>query len=223
MSEGKKMKKNISDIVVKIRKDYCNSSLNENELEINPIKQFELWMQQAINAEMPEVNAMTISTVGATGIPSSRIVLLRGVDNLGFTFYTNYKSHKGKDMESNPFVALNFFWPLLERQIRIGGKVKMLPEKDSDDYFGSRPKESQIGAWASQQSSVIKNRVEVEDRYKFFEKKFENTMVTRPPHWGGYLVQPSQIEFWQGRSGRLHDRIQYNKDGDLWKIERLSP
>jgi pyridoxamine 5'-phosphate oxidase len=217
------MGKNISDIVVKIRKDYCNSSLNESELESNPMRQFELWMQQAINAEMPEVNAMTISTVGASGIPSSRIVLLRGVDDLGFTFYTNYESHKGKDMANNPFVALNFFWPLLERQIRIVGKIEKVSEKESDDYFGSRPKESQIGAWASKQSSVIKNRGEVEERYNFYEKEFENVVVTRPPHWGGYLVIPTQIEFWQGRPGRLHDRIQYNKHNDLWKIERLSP
>jgi pyridoxamine 5'-phosphate oxidase len=213
------MNKNIADI----RKDYRLHSLDESDIAASPIEQFTRWWDDALKSELFEVNAMTLATSTRDGKPSARIVLLKGFDENGFVFYTNYESHKGKELEENPNVALVFFWKEIERQIRIEGTVEKVSATESDAYFSSRPKGSRIGAWASPQSSIIENRNILEQSALQYESKFENS-IPRPPHWGGYRVMPVKIEFWQGRSNRLHDRIQYTKTpGGSWKAERLAP
>ena len=211
---------NIADI----RKDYKLQSLLETDVAPDAILQFDKWWDDAIKSELDEVNAITLATASANGIPSARIVLLKGYDKNGFVFFTNYQSNKGQEMEENPNACLVFFWAALERQIRIWGKVEKITAAESDVYFTSRPVGSRIGAWASPQSSIIEKREIIEERQKEFEQKFGDGNIPRPPHWGGYIVKPVQIEFWQGRPSRLHDRIQYllQKDG-IWKIERLAP
>jgi pyridoxamine 5'-phosphate oxidase len=177
-----------------------------------------------LNSEIEEVNAMTLATVTAEGFPSARIVLLKGYTEEGFVFFTNYQSHKGKELEQNPRACLVFFWKALERQVRIEGMVEKIAAADSEAYFQSRPVGSQIGAWASPQSTVISGREVIENNVVELEKKYTNTSIPRPEHWGGYIVKPVNIEFWQGRSSRLHDRILYTAQKDLsWKIERLAP
>lgn len=210
--------------VADIRKDYKLRSLSENEIDKNPLVQFDLWWQEAVNSQIDEVNAMTLATANKDGIPSARIVLLKGYDENGFIFFTNYNSHKAKDINDNPHVSLVFFWKELERQVRISGSIEKIAEKESDDYFQSRPLISQLGAWASDQSSVIDSREALEEKFKTLEQYYADKEISRPPHWGGYRVIPSLIEFWQGRSGRLHDRIEYTlgKETD-WIIKRLSP
>jgi pyridoxamine 5'-phosphate oxidase len=198
-------------------------SLSEKEVEINPIAQFQKWWEQAIESKIEEVNAMTLATVNSFGFPSARIVLLKGYNENGFIFFTNYESRKGNELEVNPNASIVFFWKELERQIRIEGFVSKLSEKESTDYFKSRPIESQIGAWASPQSSVIVSRELLENNFTALELKYANQEIPKPPHWGGYILNPVQLEFWQGRPGRLHDRIEYGKvDGD-WIIKRLAP
>lgn len=214
----------INQKIVSLRKDYSTATLNENEVDANPFKQFELWMHQAVEAEIMEPHAMNICTVSAVGKPSSRIVLLRGFDENGFVFYTNYNSHKGTDAAQNHFASINFFWPELERQVRIDGTISKIDQQTSTDYFHSRPRESQIGAWASQQSAVIANRKVVEDAFVHYTEKFKNLeVIPKPEHWGGYNIKPTSIEFWQGRPSRLHDRLRYTAINNGWKIERLSP
>ena len=214
----------INSKIVSLRKEYSSAFLNEEDVNHNPFKQFELWMHQAVEAEILEPHAMTVSTVSAEGKPSSRIVLLRGFDENGFVFYTNYNSHKGNDMARNNNACLNFFWPELERQIRIEGSIAKIDQQTSTDYFHSRPRESQIGAWASIQSAVIANRKVVEDAFLHFTEKFKDLdVIPKPEHWGGYNINPLSIEFWQGRPSRLHDRLRYTALNDAWKIERLSP
>lgn len=208
-----------------LREDYSKKELDITDVYKNPIKQFGVWMKEALRSEVPEPNAMTLSTVSPDGLPSGRIVLLKDLSEKGFTFYTNYMSDKGKDMAKNKNVALTFVWLELERQVRIEGIIKKVSRKKSEKYFQSRPKKSQMGAWVSSQSKVIKNRQVLEDSMKELEKKYKNEEVLPcPPHWGGYLVQPVAIEFWQGRRSRLHDRIRYKltKKGE-WKKERLAP
>jgi pyridoxamine 5'-phosphate oxidase len=207
----------------KLRKNYSMMALNEADLEANAFVQFEKWMVDAANAEVNEPNAMVLSTV-SNQQPHSRVVLLRDVNKHGFSFYTNYNSDKGRDIEFNKNVALNFFWVELERQVRIEGEAEKISLLESADYYKSRPRESQISAWASPQSQVITSREVLENYWKAEEEKWKNEVeITRPPFWGGYVVKPSLIEFWQGRSGRLHDRIRYTWKNNEWLIERLAP
>ena len=199
-------------------------ALNEADMADNPMDQFARWWDDAIRSEIDEVNAMTLATATLGGLPSARIVLLKGFDERGFIFFTNYQSHKGREMEQNPRASLVFFWKELERQVRIEGMVERIPEKESEDYFQSRPEGSRIGAWASPQSSVIDNREVIESNVKELEKKFSDGVIPRPEHWGGYVVKPANIEFWQGRSSRLHDRVKYvHQLGNKWQMLRLAP
>ena len=206
-----------------IRKDYSLKTLEISSLNTDPLQQFKVWLQEAINAEALEVNAMTLATIGLDGVPSGRIVLLKEVDT-GFVFYTNYESQKGKEIENNPVCSLTFFWPELERQVRIKGKIEKVSAQESDEYFLSRPVGSQIGAWTSPQSQKISSREELLSRQAEIEKQFENSPITRPPHWGGYRVIPSTVEFWQGRPSRLHDRVRYQASGSgNWELSILAP
>lgn len=210
--------------IADIRKDYSLKTLNEDEVADSPFLQFADWWQQAIESEIDEVNAMTLATASLEAVPSARIVLLKGYDENGFVFYTNYESAKGRELAENPKASLLFFWKELERQIRITGIVEKVSAAESDEYFLSRPTGSQIGAWASPQSHVIENRSWLEKQVKMLEEQFSREAVTRPSHWGGYRVKPVIIEFWQGRSSRLHDRLQYSlQENGTWKIERLAP
>ncbi|HEX2608596.1 MAG TPA: pyridoxamine 5'-phosphate oxidase [Flavisolibacter sp.] len=210
--------------IASIRKDYAAQTLLESDVAPLPVDQFSKWWQQATESAIEEVNAMTLATASADGMPSARIVLLKDFDARGFVFFTNYQSFKGMQLEENPKACLVFFWKELERQVRITGLVSRIEEKESDAYFLSRPKGSQIGAWTSPQSQVIENRDWLELQYKKKEEQFEHTGLKRPPHWGGFRVQPVIMEFWQGRPSRLHDRIQYTLESDNnWKIERLAP
>ena len=214
------MSNNIADI----RKDYMLRSLSENEVSSDPISQFDKWWQEAIHSGIDEVNAMTLATATADGMPDGRIVLLKGFDETGFTFFTNYESSKGQQLLENPRATLVFFWKELERQIRISGLVSPTSEKVSDDYFLSRPEGSRLGAWASPQSEVIESREWLEENEKKFLAEFSHRSITRPPHWGGYLVKPVRMEFWQGRPSRMHDRICYSLlPSGQWKIQRLAP
>lgn len=210
--------------IADIRRDYILQSLNEVDVNANAIDQFSTWWNEAIKAGIDDVNAMTLATASKEGIPSARIVLLKGYDKKGFVFFTNYQSQKGKDLANNPHGALLFFWKELERQIRLDGIVMKISAEESDTYFQSRPAASRIGAWASAQSSVISDRKVIENNFLMYEEKFGIDNIPRPEHWGGYVLKPRLLEFWQGRSNRLHDRIQYELqlDGD-WKIERLAP
>jgi len=213
------MQKNIADI----RQDYRLHSLDENDIDTDPVEQFARWWTDAINSEIFEVNALTLATSTKDGKPSARIVLLKGYDDRGFVFYTNYESHKGNELAENPYAALVFFWKEIERQVRIEGVVEKIFAAESDAYFFSRPEGSRVGAWASPQSTVIENRELLETNARYYTAKFKNS-IPRPPHWGGYRVMPLKIEFWQGRSNRLHDRIQYTKTTEgSWKAERLAP
>ena len=214
------MQKNIADI----RRDYSHESLSENDVDANAIKQFEKWWVEAVNSKIDEVNAMTLATASADGLPSARIVLLKEFNEKGFVFFTNYESFKAQQLAENPKACLVFFWKELERQIRITGLIEKLNGKQSDDYFQSRPETSRIGAWASPQSRVIESRLWLDEQFNELVNKMEGTAIPRPPHWGGYVVKPVVIEFWQGRPSRLHDRIQYTlEESGEWKIERLAP
>ncbi|MFN8348627.1 MAG: pyridoxamine 5'-phosphate oxidase [Spirosomataceae bacterium] len=209
--------------IAHLRKDYTLNGLGEEDILNNPTDQFRKWFEEALSAEVTEPNGMFLSTLSPDGYPQGRIVLLKDVDEQGFTFYTNYKSHKGIDLSAHPLAALTFWWAELERQVRIVGKVEKVTEAESDAYFAIRPRGSQLGAWVSSQSEVIANREVLSDKLATFEKQFADQPVPRPPHWGGYRVIPHEIEFWQGRPDRLHDRIRYHYLNHEWKIERLSP
>lgn len=206
-----------------IRKDYQLKSLSEEDVAKNPFDQFAKWWDEAIKSEIDEVNAMTLATVDQRNRPSARIVLLKDYNSSGFVFYTNYESNKGAQIESNPYASLVFFWKELERQVRIEGKCERVASSESDAYFKSRPVGSQIGAAASPQSSIISDRSILTDKVEELEKQFPNGNIPRPSNWGGYRIIPETIEFWQGRSSRLHDRIKYLKAGDIWRIVRLAP
>ena len=210
--------------VAEIRKEYSLRTLSEENVSKNPFQQFEVWWNEAVESDIGEVNAMTLATSSSDGIPSARIVLLKGFDERGFVFFTNYHSYKGMQLDENPRACLVFFWKELERQIRITGLTGKTEASESDEYFETRPEGSRIGAWASPQSEVIANRDWLTQNETKIKQKFSAQPITRPPHWGGYRVQPVSFEFWQGRSNRLHDRIQYTllEQGE-WKIERLAP
>ncbi len=213
-----------SQSIKHLRKDYTMHQLDEKEVAASPFEQFERWMQEAIKAEVHEPNAMHLATVQANGRPAGRVVLLRGLDERGFSFFTNYNSDKGQQLQQQGFAALTLFWPELERQIRIEGSVSMLTDKENDDYFYSRPRGNRLGAWASPQSKVIANRGELERLAQMLEVKYPDTVhIPRPEHWGGFRVQPDKIEFWQGRASRLHDRIRYRLESGAWIIERVAP
>jgi pyridoxamine 5'-phosphate oxidase len=209
--------------IADIRKDYKQHSLNESDIAANPFVQFEQWWNEAIASEIDEVNAMTLATATKDGMPSARIVLLKGYDSNGFVFFTNYNSHKGQELLENPQAALVFFWKELERQVRIEGLVEKVSEAESDEYFNSRPEGSRIGAWASPQRKVISDRSIIESNVDALTKQYTGQSIPRPAHWGGYRVKPQVIEFWQGRSSRLHDRFKFTATGDAWKRERLAP
>lgn len=209
--------------IADLRKDYTKETLTESEVDPNPFVQFQRWFDQAVNAELPEPNAMTLATASKDGIPDARIVLLKAVDDRGFTFFTNYNSTKGKELEANPQAALVFLWTELERQVRIVGTVEKIAPAESDGYFFSRPHNSRLGAWASNQSEVIPNRDVLEEKLAALKVEYENREVPRPSHWGGFRVIPREIEFWQGRSSRLHDRLRYRYQNGTWIIDRLSP
>ncbi len=210
--------------ITDIRKDYSKSALDISTIGKDPIAQFEQWFEAAMASQVPEPNALTLSTVSPDGRPSGRIVLLKGVENGKFIFYTNYQSQKGKELEDNPACALTFFWPELERQICINGIASRTDSSSSEKYFQSRPRESQVGAWASPQSVIISERKILEDRVKIIKEKFKGVEKLPKPHqWGGYEIDPVKIEFWQGRASRLHDRIVFTKVDGAWQIHRLAP
>jgi len=230
-----------------LRREYNLTGLRRIDLEPDPLAQFRKWFDQMSGAraggrvrrffvrlyksvlmlggaEQIDLNAMTLATVDSEGRPSARVVLLKGVDERGFIFYTNYQSRKGRELSANPHAALVFYWPDLERQVCIAGEVRPLAPTESDAYFGGRPRGSRIAAWASNQSEVVADRAELDKRWEEFEARYQGQEVPRPPHWGGYILKPSRVEFWQGRPNRLHDRLRYTRKADQgWTIERLAP
>ncbi len=212
-----------SEDLQKLREDYSKHSLDESEVDPDPFVQFRKWMEEALEARLPEPNAMTLATVDAANKPHSRVVLLKGVDDEGFVFYTNQASDKGKEIGQNPHVSLCFLWIELERQVRIDGIARELPREESEEYFRKRPYKSQIGALASHQSEVVPDRKYLEDKFEELRQKYGEGEVPMPDTWGGYRVVPEAIEFWQGRRSRLHDRIKFEKANGNWSIKRLSP
>jgi pyridoxamine 5'-phosphate oxidase len=207
-----------------LRKEYTRSGLHETDMNPDPIVQFRTWFEKVIGADLSEPNAMTLATATKEGRPSARTVLLKGYDERGFVFYTNYEGRKANELQTNPACALLFYWGELERQIRIEGKASRLPIEESDGYFASRPRGSRLGAWASEQSRPVEDRSLLEERVRTLEVQYEGREVPRPPFWGGYRVEPDSVEFWQGRENRLHDRLLYRRDaGGGWTLERLQP
>lgn len=207
------------------RNEYGRSRLEKKDLPASPVDLFEQWLTQAFEEDLPEPTAMTLATAAKSGKVSSRIILLKGYDTGGFQFYTNYHSKKGKDLSENPYAAMSFFWPELERQVRIEGRVEKIPPRDSDLYHSARPRNNQLGAWASEQSKPIANRETLQSQFDAVSKAYEKqNVIPRPPNWGGYKLIPSGIEFWQGRENRLHDRFYYEREQTgRWSIQRLSP
>ena len=219
-----KAKEDKSTSIAHLRKEYTLAGLTEDELDPNPFEQFKKWFGQDIGAKLPEPTAMILATATKTGRPSARVVLLKHFDERGFLFFSNYKSRKGRELSDNPIAALVFHWVGLERQVRIVGNVTKVSRKESEEYFRTRPIGSQLGAWASKQSEIIPNREILEKRVEQLAIKFRTEEIPPPPVWGGYRVVPSEIEFWQGRPNRLHDRLHYSlQRSGTWRIERLSP
>lgn len=209
--------------IADLRRNYTQAGLLETDLKSNPIEQFKLWFDQAVAANLLEPNAMTLATVTAEGKPSARIVLLKDFDDRGFIFYTNYNSQKGVELQTCPYAALVFLWGDLERQVRIEGQVELVSASEATAYFHSRPVSSQLGAWASEQSSIIPDRSVLETKLQQLETTYLNREIPKPPHWGGVRVIPQEIEFWQGRPSRLHDRLRYQLVSGTWQIDRLAP
>jgi pyridoxamine 5'-phosphate oxidase len=206
-----------------LRKDYCLAGLVETDLARDPFRQFEKWFQEAEAAKLPEPNAMTLATATREGRPSARTVLLKGVDGRGFLFFSNYESRKARELALNPFASLLFPWLPLERQVVVEGPVAKVPREESETYFHSRPRASQLSAWSSQQSSIIPSRQVLEENMKMLEAKYAGREVPLPPHWGGWRLVPETVEFWQGRRSRLHDRLRYRREKENWVVERLAP
>lgn len=210
--------------IADLRREYTQHGLSEAEVAADPFAQFRAWFDHALAAQLPEPNAMTLATATPDGKPSARVVLLKGFDQRGFVFYTNYRSRKGNEIEGSGWAALVFFWPELERQVRVEGRVERVSPQESDDYFASRPAGSRLGAWTSPQSQVILGRDVLGQRLSALTSQYEDQDIPRPPHWGGYRVVPTAIEFWQGRPNRLHDRLRYRlNDDQRWILERLAP
>lgn len=213
-----------NELIKNTRSEYSSNSLSEDQVGSNPFVFFQQWMNEALSLNIPEPNAMTLATVSSDSKPSCRVVYLRGFSPAGLIFYTNYGSRKGIELREKRFASVNFFWQPLERQVRIEGKVYKISDKESDEYFASRPRESQIGAWASHQSNIISGRHEIERSVIEVNKRYENLPIPRPPFWGGLCLKPDYFEFWQGRENRLHDRIMFEADNNNnWSIYRLSP
>lgn len=212
-------KKDISDI----RREYLGDPLKKEEMKNNPVDQFKQWFNQALEADLIDANAMVLTTVSPEGKPSARTVLFKGIGKGGFRFYTNYESLKGQNIAKNPNVSLLFRWAELERQVRVRGKAEKLTKEESEAYFKKRPRPSQISAWTSKQSREVESRNALEQRFEKIKKRFENQEIPLPDYWGGFLVKPRQIEFWEGRPSRLHDRILYTKKEDGWELSRLAP
>ena len=206
-----------------LRRDFSLRTLSEKDVLPSPIAMLQQWLDEAIQVEALEPSAMAVSTVSKDGKPSSRVVLIKEIRPEGLVFFTNYESRKGIQIAANNHVAVNFMWHELERQVRVEGTIEKVSDKDSDAYFNMRPTDSKIGAWASPQSKVITDRKYIEDKVSDFQQQFEDKVITRPSHWGGYIIRPTYFEFWQGRKNRLHDRIQYTLEGANWKTERLAP
>ena len=213
----------VSNYLNKIRHEFTSQALNEDAAGDSPIELYAKWLEEAVGSQILDPKAMVISTVSVDGMPSSRVVYNRGITETGFKFYTNYDSQKGDDLESNPNISVNVFWSEMERQIRMQGVVTKLSNTESDAYFADRPRESQIGAWASSQSHQVSDRAELEELVKEFTAKFEGQDVPRPEHWGGYFIEANYFEFWQGRPARLHDRIVFKKEGENWIKYRVAP
>ncbi|MGF1470552.1 MAG: pyridoxamine 5'-phosphate oxidase [Rubrobacteraceae bacterium] len=209
--------------VAGLRKEYTRSGLHKSGAAADPTAQFRGWFEEALNAGLHEPNAMTLATATPDGKPSARVVLLKGYDQRGFVFYTNYEGRKANELEANPNCALTFYWGELERQVRVEGRVVRVRAEESDTYFASRPRGSQLGAWASRQSRTVEGREELEERLRKLEAEYENREIPRPPFWGGYRVEPESVEFWQGRENRIHDRLLYQRAGENWSMERLQP
>jgi pyridoxamine 5'-phosphate oxidase len=209
--------------VADLRKEYTRAGLSESDVDPDPVEQFRRWFDEALEADLHEPNAFALATATPDGRPSARVVLLKGFDERGFVFYTNYKGRKGRELEENPRAALLFYWGELERQVRIEGTVSRTSEGESDAYYASRPRGSRLGAWASEQSRAVEGREVLEGRVRDLEAEYEGREVPRPAFWGGYRVEPEAVEFWQGRESRLHDRISYHRGAEGWEIQRLQP
>lgn len=209
--------------LAELRRDYSSEELSESAVDADPFAQFSKWMDEAFASGEIDANAMTVSTVDAEGCPSSRVVLLKGVDENGFVFFTNYESKKAADLDADPNIFLHFFWPGLHRQISISGIAAKTSREDAEEYFATRPRESQAAAWASKQSSIIASREELEKSFGEIQQRFEGQAIPCPPFWGGFRVVPNRFEFWQGRASRLHDRICYTLTDGQWPITRLAP
>jgi pyridoxamine 5'-phosphate oxidase len=209
--------------IADLRREYARARLDERDVSEDPVVQFSRWFAEAEQAQVAEPNAMTLATATVAGAPSARLVLLKGFDQRGFVFFTDYRSRKGQELAENPQAALVFYWGELERQVRITGTVERTTLQESEAYYRTRPLGSRLGAWVSHQSQVISSRGQLETGLREVEQRFSRAEVPLPPYWGGYRLRPSEVEFWQGRESRLHDRIRYTRDGERWRIERLSP